>query len=209
MLFCFGFALSLAGSLPPGLISLTVAQTAIARGLRPAIAVAAGAAFAEFFQALVAILAADWFRYHPTAQQWLEGLGMLVFLCLGVYFAFLARPHLPQTRPVEVKDLVTSVFRGMVISVFNLLAIPYWFVYCSWLQSNGWWQTGWGVTLLFASGVTAGTMLVLVLYAVLGQWIRAHSSQLALYANRIVGAIFLALGLSTLVKLGFAGFLGF
>lgn len=201
MLFFFGFVLSLTGSLPPGLISLTVAQTAIARGLRLAVAVAAGAAFAEFFQALIAIAAADWFRQHPAAQQWLEALGMLVFLGLGIYFAFLARPRLPQTRPVDVKDLISSVLKGIVISVFNLLAIPYWFVYCNWLQSNGWWQTGWGAALLFATGVTAGTLLVLILYAVLGQWIRAHSLQLALYANRIVGAIFLVLGLSTLLKL--------
>jgi len=64
-----GFALSLFGSLPPGLISLTLSQNSIARGLAAAMAVALGAAVAEFFQAWAAVLFTYWFLSHPMAER--------------------------------------------------------------------------------------------------------------------------------------------
>jgi threonine/homoserine/homoserine lactone efflux protein len=50
-----GFVLSLLGSLPPGLINLSVAYIAIRRSFFAAMALGAGAAFAEYFQALIAV----------------------------------------------------------------------------------------------------------------------------------------------------------
>mgnify|MGYP003382638353 CR=1 FL=1 len=69
VLFAAGFVLSLFGSLPPGLISLSVAQTAIQKGVIAALFLAAGAAGAEFFQAWAAVALTDWFMSHPGAEQ--------------------------------------------------------------------------------------------------------------------------------------------
>jgi threonine/homoserine/homoserine lactone efflux protein len=191
-----GFVLSLIGSIPPGLISLSVAQTSIARGFRPAVVLGAGAAFAEFFQAWVAVAMAAWFLQHPTVERYFQWAAIVVFWGLAVYLAF--GPHRPvngvQVRPAA--SGVSMFLKGAVLSAFNLLAIPYWFTYCGWLRVEGWWQeTGLGPVLVFASGVTLGTFTVLVLYARLGLEIVRRSDTLAVQANRVVAIIFFLLGL--------------
>lgn len=85
-----------------------------------------------------------------------------------------------------------------MISVFNLLAIPYWIVYCGWLKVSGYWEDGIGPALGFAAGVTIGTQLALTLYAWLGQEIVRRSDTMARWANKSVGVIFLGLGLTLL-----------
>jgi len=195
-----GFALSLFGSLPPGLISLTVSQTSIARGLAAAIAVAAGASIAEFFQALAAVLVANWFLSHPMAEQVFHWAAVLVFLALGIQLVFFAKP-LNQSVKIAETTLRGQFAKGLIVSFFNLLAIPYWFVYCAWLRVEGWWQEGLFSTLMFSLGVSVGTLFALTLYAWLGQLILNRSDEAAKHANRVIGLIFLGLGLKTLLGL--------
>lgn len=195
-----GILLSLIGSLPPGLISLSVAYTAIGRSLSAALVLAFGAAFAEFFQACIAVLLSDWFLSHPEATAVFEIAAILVFSFLGSYLFFWAKPpRQPQTP--ESGTLPVFFMKGIVISAFNLLAIPYWFTYCGWLRMEGWWpEITTSTTLLFAFGVTLGTCLALALYAWLGMLMIQRAAQLARYANRFIGLLFWLLAIKTLLK---------
>lgn len=198
MLLIAGFFLSLLGSLPPGLISLSVAQTAIQRGIAAALALAVGAAFAEFFQALAAVLLSDWFLSHPSVEAGFQWVAMIVFLGFGIHLIFFAKP--PALPNVASKVSVGKQFsKGILLSVFNLLAIPYWFAYCGWLRVEGWWQEGIFNTCLFALGVSFGTIFALGLYAWLGMAIVQHSNNLTKQANRLIGILFLGLGLKSLL----------
>ncbi len=200
-LFAAGFVLSLLGSLPPGLISLSVAQTAIQKSLMAALLLAAGAACAEFFQAWAAVLLADWFMRHPDAEHIFQWAAIPVFWGLALYLIFWAKPPRTPGRVSEVAPL-RQIGKGVLLSAFNLLAIPYWFAYCGSLRASGWWQTeGLIQTLVFSSGVTVGTMAALSLYAWLGLLIVQRSESVARYANRFVGLIFLGLGLKLLLGL--------
>jgi threonine/homoserine/homoserine lactone efflux protein len=195
-----GFILSIFGSIPPGLISITVAHTAIRRGLAAALLLALGAAVSEFFQAWAAVLLTDWFLSHPAIERAFQGVAIVVFFFLGFYLLFYTpSPKAPTEGPKIV--LANHFLKGLVISVFNLLAIPYWFVYCGWLKVEGWWQEGLASTLLFSFGVMLGTIFSLALYAWLGLLIVHHASNIARQANRLVGLIFLGLGLKLLIGL--------
>jgi threonine/homoserine/homoserine lactone efflux protein len=198
MLFIAGFLLSLFGSLPPGLISLSVAQTAISRTFRAAVILAAGAAFAEFFQAWVAVALSRWFLQHPQVAFYFQWGAIPVFWGLAFYLFFMARP--PKTADSVVAYNVFSQFtKGLFISMFNLLAIPYWFTYCGWLHVEGWWQDDSLYSIfVFSFGVSIGTLCVLILYAVLGREIVRRSDRMAFYANRTVACIFFLLGLQVL-----------
>lgn len=202
LLLAAGFALSLFGSLPPGLISLTVSQTAIARGLAAAMAVAMGAAAAEFFQAWAAVLLTDWFLGHPAAEQGFQWAAVPVFLAFGIYLIFFAKAPSPPEQ-IASAPFRRQFAKGLAVSVFNLLAVPYWFVYCGWLRVEGWWQEGLFPTLSFALGVSIGTLFALALYAWLGQTIVRKSGAVAQYANGLIGLIFLGLGMKVLWGLVF------
>lgn len=196
--FLAGLALSLSGSLPPGLISLSVAQTSILRGFWSAILLAVGAAFAEFFQAWSAVIFSDWFTANPSAARVFQMLAIPVFLGLAVYLWFFAKaPRAPEEElPVAPFRQFT---RGILISVFNLLAIPYWVAYTGWLRINGYWQEGNFYTFLFSTGVIVGTLIALVLYAWLAREMTKRSEMVARVVNRFVALIFLALGLKLVI----------
>lgn len=198
VLFAAGIVLSLIGSLPPGLISLAVARTSMMRGFLPAIVFAWGAAFAEFFQAVAAVVFAKWFLEHPVAAKIFQMIAIPIFLGIAVYLWFFAKA--PKTPPNS--KLIApgkQFFSGVVISVFNLLAIPYWVAYAGWLQINGYWQDGWIYIILFAAGVTVGTMIALSLYAWLASELIRRSDEVAKYVNRLVALIFLGLGIKLII----------
>jgi len=197
LLFFAGFGLSLIGSLPPGLISLTVAQSAIARGLAAGLAVAVGAAFVEFFQAWAAVSLTDWFLSNPAAEQAFQWAAMPVFFMLGIHLIFFSKPQM-AVGPVEPVSLPRFFGKGMLVSTFNLLAVPYWFVYCAWLRVEGYWQTGWIAVFVFSFGVSCGAVCALGLYAWLGRVVVRRASDWARFANGFIGVIFLGLGLKLL-----------
>ncbi len=194
-----GIFLSLLGSLPPGLISLSVAQTALNRGFVSAMVLALGAAGAEFFQAIVAVRLSDWFLTHREWERWFELGAAPIFAILGVHLLFFARPPREQAgnMPLHPGRLLA---KGVLISAFNLLAIPYWFVYVGWLRMVGWWKDGMGYTLVFAFGVTAGTLIALALYAWLCDRLLRQSTLLSRWANRIIGLIFLAMAVQLILS---------
>jgi threonine/homoserine/homoserine lactone efflux protein len=94
-----------------------------------------------------------------------------------------------------------QVGRGALVSLFNLLALPYWFAYCGWLKVNGWWPENIFSILFFSIGVGTGTLMALALYAWAAQTMVRRSSQISLYANRIIGVTFLLLAGKVLVNL--------
>lgn len=193
-LFLAGLVLSLTGSLPPGLISLSVAQTAIFRGFWSAIVLALGAAFSEFFQALGAVIFADWFLAHPVASRIFQVAAIPVFLGLAGYLWFFAKP--PRTPDADVPLAPWRQFgRGVAVSFFNLLAIPYWVAYTGWLRVNGWWTDGWSSAFVFSAGVVVGTVGALALYAWLAREMTRRSDLVARLVNRFVALIFLGLAL--------------
>jgi threonine/homoserine/homoserine lactone efflux protein len=189
-----GALLSFAGSLPPGLISLSVARMAVLRGFGPAFVLALGAAMAEFFQAGLAAACARWLTAHPMVEVLLRRAAGPVFGLIAVYLWFWAKP--PHPSAVVVGRPGLWVFsQGVLVSAFNLLAVPYWVAYTGWLRSNGWWQERWKGYALFAFGVVLGTLGALALYARLGgllhrQGYRAHRA-----VNRAVAVLFAGLGI--------------
>jgi threonine/homoserine/homoserine lactone efflux protein len=202
LLLAAGFLLSLFGSIPPGLISLSVAHAAMGRGWRAAMWMAGGAAGAEFFQAWAAVALTGWFLEHPGAERWFQWAAWPVFFALAAYLWFLAPLPAPPgaLAPVSAARLAG---RGVLISAFNLLAIPYWFAYCGWLQVSGWWpRQTLESTLTFSAGVALGTLAALGLYAGAAHFLVRHSDLAARRANRLIALIFALLGAKVLWDLG-------
>ncbi len=191
--------LSFLGSLPPGLISLSVAREATLRGFGAAMVLAFGAALAEFFQAWVAAAGAGWLAAHPAVEQALRWAAGPVFAGVALYLWFWARP--PQPKPLALSNSAFRRFyQGVLVSAFNLLAIPYWVVYATWLQVNGWWHPGATSYLFFALGVVLGTLGALAVYARLGDTLHRKGNLAYGTINRAVALIFAGLALLTFLQ---------
>ena len=196
-----GLLLSLIGSLPPGLISLLVARVAIQKGQKAALWVAVGASIVEFWQAWFASTAALWLLAHPMIEYWFQWGALVVFGTIGIYLlGWAPRPKPLDTGVMQVSAL-QHIGQGALVSLFNLLALPYWFAYCGWLKLNGWWAEGTFSTCLFSTGVGLGTMLALSLYAWAGQKMMERSDSIGRSANRLIGILFLLLAAKILLKM--------
>ena len=184
-----GFGLSFIGSLPLGVINLTVSEVTIRKGLRAALALALGAALVELIQALVAVYFTDLFIHYPLAEQAIQYGSIPIFFGLGLYY-FLAQPG-----PPKITDQSASLdfFKGMFISSINLLAIPYWLFYAGYLSSEAW-LTGHSEKFIFVTGVTLGTFALLGLYARLSFKIMQHMGWVEKWSNKVIGAIFILFG---------------
>lgn len=196
-----GLVLSLIGSLPPGFISLLVAQTSITKGLKAALWAASGAAVVETGQAWLAGTIAVWLLAHPEVEQWFQWGALLVFLPAGTYLLFFAREVQVKKEHSMPQSVWRHLGRGALISLFNMMALPYWFAYCGWLKVNGWWPERPFSIVFFSLGVGLGTLLALGLYAWAAQLAIQRSAQIGRYMNRFIGLVFYALACKVLMNL--------
>ena len=194
MQFIIGFVLSFVGSMPLGLINVTVAETSIKRGLKVALRVAAGAAMVEFFQAFL-ILRFSWLLVEsPGLERWFHYFALVLFFFLAFYYFFIAKP-VTSIAPKDVDSFKVHPFwKGAGVSSLNFMVVPYWLFYGAFLSSNGWMRITNFQVAVFSLGVSLGAFTLFYLYAKMGRWVFLHASRLVRKTNAIVGWIFFGLG---------------
>jgi threonine/homoserine/homoserine lactone efflux protein len=190
-----GAGLSFIGSLPFGIINMTVAHTAIYKRLSAALLVALGAIVVEFFQVIIALKFTYLFDESGTVSQVLKILAIIVFLVAGVYYLFFARTKSPEKKEENPGNLRNEFLKGMVISSLNVMAIPFWIFYGAYLTANECLVHENKYILIFAVGTMAGTFILLFCYALLGKRIMRKSELVTLWVNRSVGTILVILGI--------------
>ncbi len=195
-----GIGMSFIGTLPPGVISMTVMDAAARKSLRDGLIVAGAAAFVEFFQAVAAVLFGSILSKNIFISTMTQYSAAPVFLLFGLYI-FLKKdtPKIAQKK----YGTATNIAKGMLVSASNLLVIPFWILWSSYFASNGWIDYSITTVLIFSAGVTTGTFLALALYAKLGLSIAAKSQKLAFWGRKAVGLAFLFFGIYQLVKIFF------
>ncbi len=187
-----GFVLSFIGSLPLGIINTTVAQTTIRRGLRAGLWVAVGASLVELVQSFVSIKFTQILVADPLFQRCFDALALLVFLGLGVYYIFLAKPAALHPHGQE-GGRRSAFWKGVFVSSMNVLVIPYWIFYSGFLHQHGLLEYDLPLIGTFCLGVMLGTFALLLLYAALGLFILRKGEHWTRLVNPFLGVLFLGL----------------
>ena len=187
-----GLIISFIGSLPFGIINISVADTAIRKGLRAGLIVGFGASLVEFIQVLLSLSFADLIMGNATFDLVFNAVASCVLLGLAIYYLFFAKDQTFQEADSKVRERGYShFFKGMAVSALNVMVFPYFIFYGTWLNGNDWIQLEFPFILLFGLGTTLGTMLVMWLYAWGGVWIVERSMRFTRYINRSIGVLFL------------------
>jgi len=201
--FFIAFGLSFIGSLPFGMINMTVAHTAIRKGLSHGISTAVGAALVELVQVFIALKFTWLFNENPNVERVFMTIATVVFFAGGIYFMFFAKskPKLKEGE-AEVKHKKRGDFmRGVGISSLNLMVIPYWIFYATLLTTNGIMVKDNQHVVAFSVGVMLGTFTLLVCYALLGAKILSKSEQITGWVNKFIGLLLIGFGVYQLLKL--------
>ena len=84
--FALGFIASIIGALPFGLVNLSVVDSALNRGERPAFWISAGATIIEIIFVLLAIYLGSSLAVFMEDNTWIEFFILLVLLAAGISF---------------------------------------------------------------------------------------------------------------------------
>ena len=163
--FLVSFSFSFIGSIPPGTINISVVQLSLERQFNAALRFSLAAALVEYPYAFIAVKFEEWITSSPAVIDNFTLIAGIAMVLLGILNLW------PSEKPSKVVErLKKSGFRkGILISIANPLAIPFWIGVTAYLKSNEWVNVSNNYIYVYVLGVSAGTFCLLALMAVLGQ----------------------------------------
>lgn len=194
--FFVAFAFSFIGTIPPGTLNLTIIQLGLNRRVEIAWRMAFAAALIEYPYAWIAV------KFHRLVTESVEFthnfhlVSSLVMVTLGGFSVWSA------SRPTTfVRRLEKSGFRrGMVLSLLNPLAIPFWLAMTAYLRSYGWVDLSDDYeTHAYLLGVSSGTLVLLMLLAYLAAKVVNFFSEDSVI-KKIPGGVLIVLGIYSFVR---------
>lgn len=162
--FIIGFIVSFIGVIPPGLLNMNAAKISMNEGRKKAILFSVGVCVTVMLQTYIALLFARYLDKHPEVIDVLQKVALGIFICLTLYFLFIAKDTRRQLPESTMKSKTNRFFSGIFTASLNLLPLPYW-VYVSISFSVIGWFSFEIIPLLaaiIASGI--GTFAMLALY---------------------------------------------
>ncbi len=195
-----GFLLSFIGSLPLGVINMTVAETTIHKGIRAALFVALGASLVEMGQAFFSVKFTNLFNENPNLLQTIEWIAIPIFLLLAIYYYF-STPS--RQQPQGSKKSLSPFPKGILVSLINVMVYPYWIFYGTYLAGEGIIYRTDAWIFIFSIGVLVGTFSLLMLYSFLSLKIIERIKKAAAWTNKIIAFIFLIFAVIQGIKIGF------
>ncbi len=162
--FAIGFLAALVGVIPPGLLNMTAAKISINQGRKVALLFSAGVCTIVCLQTFIALLFARYLERHPEVVDTLQKVALGIFICLTLYFFFIARDTRREVPKEMERSKTNRFFYGILLAAINLLPLPYWVYISITFSSFGWFSFD-HLPLWFAviaSGM--GTFVMLFIY---------------------------------------------
>jgi threonine/homoserine/homoserine lactone efflux protein len=195
--FVLGFVFSFIGSIPPGSLNLIVFQLGLNKQIRVAMRFTAAVALIEYPYAWLSVKFADLITSSPVIIANMKLITAIVMILLGVISLLPTK----QQSSTMVQQFNNSGFRrGVVLSILNPLALPFWVGVTAFLTGQGYLDlsTAWHLHS-YLVGIALGTVVLLVILAYLAQKIVTRFGDLGKLKN-IPGYMLLALGIYALVS---------
>lgn len=195
--FLLAFSVSYLGSIPPGVLNLTVIDISIRRTLQHAFYFSLAAALVEFVQGFIALQFSNYLSSHPSIEYGIQLFVIPVFLGLGIYYLLKKDPP-----PSDIHTDESNAFmKGVLLSVVNPLAIPFWLVWATYFNQKGFQILDNGVNMYaFIVGISLGSLATLMTFSFLSQLILSKIQSLNRWINEIIGGILIILGIFQLIS---------
>lgn len=194
--FIIGAVISFIGSIPPGTLNLSVLQLGMEHKTKTALRFALAVSIIEYPYAWVGVVFEDWITSSPVVVDNFQLITAVVMLVIGIFSIWSAR----KPSEFSIKFNESGFRRGLILSILNPMAIPFWVAYTAFLKSQGWidLSTQWRVHS-YVLGTSIGVMILLTLFTFLAQRLATYVKD-----NRIVklvpGLTLLVLGTYALIK---------
>ncbi len=189
--FFVAFFFSFIGTIPPGTLNLTIIQLGLNQRVNVAWRMAFAAALVEYPYAWIAVEFQNYLAKSVEITHNFHLISAIVMISLGTLALW------SSARPSRfARRFESSGFRkGIAIAILNPLAIPFWMAMTTYLKNYGWIDLSNALEVhAYLAGVSAGTLVVLMLMAYLAQRvIRYFKHDSAL--KKTPGVVLILLGL--------------
>lgn len=199
-LFLVTFFASLIGVIPPGLVNMTVARTCLERGKNNGLLVATGASVVVIAQATIAILFAKYIFFNPFIKNMLLRTGAVVFFFMAIYFFVKAKKDNPKVKEYKGAH-ARSFFKGMMMSLINVLPIPYFCAIAAGMSVSGKIEYDAIKILWFGLAGGLGTFAALYLYVLSFLKIESKTATITKYSNYFMAGLMIVLVVITLARI--------
>jgi threonine/homoserine/homoserine lactone efflux protein len=182
---------SFIGSIPPGTLNVTILQLGLNQKLKIAWRFALAAALVEYPYAWLAVVFESYITSSTGIIDNFKLISSLVMVVVGVFNLWAA--HRPSAL---AKKFQSSGFRrGIVLSILNPLALPFWIAITAYLKVQGWISLSNNPQLhMYLLGVSAGALGLLLLVAYTAKYMIPLFQSNA-RVKYIPGSVLLLLGL--------------
>lgn len=194
--FLVGTVFSFIGSIPPGTLNLCVLQLGLQRKVNTALRFALAVSIIEYPYTWIGVQFEYWITSSPAIIANFELITALVMTGIGLMNIWSAR------RPTELATRFSeSGFRrGLVLSILNPMAIPFWLGITAYLKAQGWIDLSTtGLLHSYIFGTSVGAMLLLTLFTFAANRLSGYITNGKL-VKLIPGITLLLLGLYAFVR---------
>lgn len=197
MLYLLITVVAFLGSLPMGLVNISVMHISGAYGRMPARRVSSGAVAGEIILASLALYLGD--LVYPLFQKTRIDDWLLIVILTGAGIYFMFRQGHIQEKPTAAKGKM--VFSGFLLGLVNPQSVPYWvFVLVSLHKTAEILHPAFHI-VVFLAGVATGKFLALSLYSWSGLRISNLGSGKLRMLNIASGSMLMLAGLIQFVRL--------
>ena len=194
--FLAGFIFSFLGSIPPGTLNLAVLQLGMEHKIKTALRFSIAVAIIEYPYAWIAVVFEDWVTSSPVIVDNFQLITAIVMIVIGGFTLWSAR------KPSEfaVKFNESGFRRGIVLSILNPMAIPFWIGITAYLKAQGWIDLSSQALLhSYVLGTSVGVIILLVLFTFLAKQLSSYVKDNR-YVKLVPGFTLLVLGLYAFVR---------
>ncbi|HZY79150.1 MAG TPA: LysE family transporter [Cyclobacteriaceae bacterium] len=194
--FLIGVIFSFLGSIPPGTLNICVLQLGLEKKIAAALRFALAVSIIEYPYTWIGVQFEYWITSSPAVIENFELLTAVVMTVMGILNIWSAQ------RPTELTNRFneSGFRRGLVLSILNPMAIPFWIGITAYLKAQGWIDLSSTLKLhLYIFGTSVGAMVLLTLYTYL-----AHRLSRFVTSSKVVkllpGITLLGLGMYAFVR---------
>jgi threonine/homoserine/homoserine lactone efflux protein len=194
--FCFAFAASFWGSLPPGPGNLSVLHTVLHHHTRAGLWLALGACLPELPYSFLAVQAVQYVSAFESVKPVLGLITILILFVMGVYAIFFHH-QTPVNDETIPKRKLHPFWKGVLVAAFNPMLIAFWLVASDFGQQMGCLNLHkLEEKAAFVLGTSVGAFALLTCVALLTKKIKQHLTTENLERlHVVVGISFLVIGI--------------
>jgi threonine/homoserine/homoserine lactone efflux protein len=189
--FLAGLLFSFIGSIPPGTMNLVVLQLGMEQKIKIALRFILAVGIIEYPYAWIAVVFEGWVTSSPVIVENFQLITAIVMTVIGLFTIWSAR----QPSEFSVKFNESGFWRGLILSILNPMAIPFWIGVTAYLKAQAWIDLSTPLLLhSYLFGTSVGVILLLILFAFLAKRLSGYVKDNT-YVKLIPGLTLLVLGL--------------